>query len=86
LLLKPDSSAQNCAGVSILEAGPESEPIGHGVHIANGGIDAASNRLTGQKVKPFLPNVSAGCSNDDFGAVQGSSTSSSDNREKQAEI
>ncbi|MFD2257374.1 TolC family protein [Luteolibacter algae] len=45
-------------------------------------VAAAANRLTEQKVKPFLPNVAAGYSNFDFGAGRGSSTEDSDNREE----
>lgn len=47
-------------------------------------VSAAASRLTEQKVKPFLPNVSAGYSNYDFGAGQGGSTSASDDREEVA--
>ncbi len=47
-------------------------------------VSAAANHLTEQKVKPFLPNISAGYSNYEFAAGQGSSTSRSDNREEVA--
>ncbi len=45
-------------------------------------VAAAGNRLTEQKIKPFLPNLSAGYSNYNFGAGQGNSTSQTDNREE----
>ncbi|MFC7339423.1 TolC family protein [Haloferula chungangensis] len=45
-------------------------------------VAAAGNRLTEQKVKPFLPNVSAGYSNYEFGAGQGSSVSRRDDRDE----
>lgn len=45
-------------------------------------VAAAGTRLTEQKVKPFLPNLSAGYSSYDFGAGQGSSTKRSENREE----
>jgi outer membrane protein TolC len=45
-------------------------------------VAAAGHRLTQQKVKPFLPNVSAGYSNYEFAAGQGGATDASDNREE----
>ncbi len=45
-------------------------------------VAAAANRLTEQKVKPFLPNLSAGYSNYEFAAGRGKSTDQSDNREE----
>jgi outer membrane protein TolC len=47
-------------------------------------VAAAGNRLTEQKIKPFLPNLLAGYSTYDFGAGQGNSTSRTDNREEVA--
>jgi outer membrane protein TolC len=45
-------------------------------------VAAAGNRLSEQKIKPFLPNLSAGYSNYEFGAGRGKSTDQSDNREE----
>lgn len=45
-------------------------------------VAAAGNRLTEQKIKPFLPNLSAGYSTYNFGAGKGDSTSQTDNREE----
>jgi outer membrane protein TolC len=49
-------------------------------------VAAAANRLTEQKIKPFLPNVAAGYSNFSFGAGQGHSTTATSNREEIAAL
>ncbi len=47
-------------------------------------VSAAANRLTEQKVKPFLPNVSAGYSNYEFAAGRGGATDGDGPREEVA--